>query len=162
MVLNVAELERQFESFSIDPSKVNKAELWASINLVNQTLDLSTPASIKIANAAIASISQAVYFKIATAKHWSILLENELESARASIAVVAHRDNPSFSKAEIDALVNSSQATVDLSKRYASAYGSFEFWSQIAQMLSRVADRVDSNGKTIAVESNLSSNIVRS
>lgn len=151
----------EFRDFSLDPEEVNQQQLMSQILFLQHTMDLSSPANIKMANATIASITQLVFYKLARTQYWYDILENKVKSEEAIAGKAAYHGN-SLSKAELDIYIASNDSVIQIRERMTKAYAAYRYWENIAKMLGQVSFRIDSSEKAIAAESRVSSNLVRS
>lgn len=161
MALNLEQMLREFQEFSLDPELVNQQQLLGHITFLSKTMDISSPAAVKIANSAIASVTQLVYYKLARTEYWYEVLKRECEKIEAFSAKLAYDNEPDLNKTQLEATVNVCPDVVTIKDRMVKSYAAYKYWANIVEMLKAVSFRVDSSEKTITAESRVNP-VVRS
>src|SRR5208283_4650274 len=94
----------EFRQYSIDPGLVNSDALFQSISMLQQTINLQTTTSVKMANSALASIYQVVFFKIARAEYYYERLNEEADVIFNARKAAIIQTDPGLAATKLDVM----------------------------------------------------------
>ena len=157
-----AELERfveEIKSFELDPESTNTQRIYKEYLAITSTLDLSSTARCRSANAIVASVSQAVIFKLGRCHYWEKKISQSIDYARAeatkAVFEITREKGTKIGKEELESLIELEPKVSDLAKKLSAATASRYFWEHILDGLKRAGDRVENNIMSFGIDAKM-------
>lgn len=154
--LDVAKIAKEFMEFELDPGKLDVTKVHGELLAIRQTLDLSTTAHCRQANALLASLMQIISFKAARCHYWERILTDQLKMVRLINKRVLTSGSGYVPSAANNAMAEEaaeiSEEVKGISEKLTNASAARHFWEHLESMVHDVAKRVDSASASLGVE----------
>jgi len=158
MSLDVERIVNEFKNYDLDPGKIKTEKIFGELLSLKQTLDLSTTAHTRTANAFLASLFQVIGYKAGIAHYWERVLEDALKAKKIEVKVRLRTEGKAFTKEELADAIDADLEVVKLAERLSVAAASRFFWDHVMEMLHEISKRVDSASMSLGVEAKLKGN----
>lgn len=155
MSLDVERIVNEFKNYDLDPGKIKTEKIFGELLQLKQTLDLSTIAHTRTANAFLASLFQVIGYKAGISHYWERVLEDALKAKKIEVKVLIRLRGEVKTKEELADAIESDLEVVKLAERLSVAAASRFFWDHVMGMLHEISKRVDSASMSLAVESKM-------
>jgi hypothetical protein len=161
--MNTEQLKKviqEFMEYELDPGKIDTKKIHDKLMMIKDTIDLSSPAAILNANAAIASLLQVISFKAGKCSYWEGRLKSQLEYQRIQVKyqlldATKAPGGTKMTKEEVEDRVEMDPNVMEIKERLLGAELGRKYWDRMLDILSAVAHRVDSNGMQLGVQAKM-------